>query len=158
MKISVLGGTGDGNSAWGDLMPDQASEQKLNRGSLGPLSRTVEAALADFQRRLIELFPGQVSQLILYGSYARGEATPDSDVDVMVVVGWDDPGQPSGYYLGRASDPRWRQIIDAAMDATIAHGPFVSALVVGESLFDSNLPVAQRARQEGKVLWTNKRT
>lgn len=118
----------------------------------------VENALADFQRRLLEMFPGQIKQLILYGSYARGEAQPDSDVDVMVIVGWDAPPQTHGYYLGGAGDPRWRQIIDAAVDAMIAHGPFISALVVGETLFNSNWSVAQEAKQEGTVLWTNQPT
>lgn len=118
----------------------------------------VDEALTDFQSQLLGRFPGEISRLILYGSHARGEATPDSDVDVLVVVGWDDPDQPGGYYLGKASDPRWRQIIDAAIDVTIAHGPYISALVVGEGLFDSNLPVVLAAKQEGKVLWTSQRT
>ncbi len=118
----------------------------------------VEQALTDFQSRLLNRFPGEISRLILYGSYARDEATPDSDVDVLVVVGWDDPDQPQGYYLGKPSDPRWRQIIDAAVDAMIAHGPYISALVVGEGLFRSNLPVILAAKQEGKVLWTSQQT
>jgi hypothetical protein len=133
----------------------RVSSQELNRKSTLRLPRKVEAILADFQRRLHELFPTEISQLILYGSYARGEATPDSDIDVMVVVGWNDPEQPDGYYLGGASDPRWRQIIDAAMDAMITHGPFISTLVVGESLFNSNWSVVQNAKREGKILWTN---
>ena len=120
------------------------------------LPHQIEIALADFQHRLLKLFPGEIRELILYGSYARGEAAPDSDVDVMVVVGWDDPEGTGGYYVGRPSDPRWRQIVDAAMDAMIAHGPYISALVVGERLFSSNWPVAQAARREGQVLWTNR--
>ena len=139
-------------------MAGEVSRRKLNRDSDLRLARQVRAALADFQRRLLELFPGEIAQLILYGSYARDEATPDSDVDVMVVVGWNNLERPAGYYLGGASDPRWRRIIDAAMDAMIAHGPFISALVVGESLFDSNWSVAQSAKREGKVLWTSQPT
>ena len=130
------------------------SRRKRNRDSDLRLARQVRAALADFQRRLLELFPGEIAQLILYGSYARDEATPDSDVDVMVVVGWNNLERPAGYYLGGASDPRWRRIIDAAMDAMIAHGPFISALVVGESLFNSDWSVAETARRKGKVLWS----
>jgi hypothetical protein len=120
------------------------------------LSPKIEAALADFQGRVLDLFADEISQLILFGSYARGEATPDSDVDVIVVVDWDDPEQPQGYYVGRVSDPRWTQIIDAAIYAMITHGgPFISALVIGESLFNSDLPVAQDAKREGVVLWAN---
>jgi hypothetical protein len=136
----------------------QVSEAKLNRKATLSLPPGVQAALTDFQRRLLELFPDQVSQLILFGSYARGEATPDSDVDVMVVVGWSDPEQPGGYYLGKVSDPRWKRIIDAAVDSMIAHGPFISALVVGESLYNSDLPVVQSAKREGTTLWTNQPT
>jgi uncharacterized protein len=121
------------------------------------LPQKIKAALADFQRQLLQLFQDEIMSLILYGSYARDEATPESDVDVMVVVNWKNPDQPGGYYLGGAADPRWQQIIDAAVDAMIAHGPFISALVVGESLFNSNWDVAQSARREGKVLWTNSR-
>jgi len=73
----------------------------------------------------------------------------------MVVVGWSDPKQPDGYYLGRASDPRWRQIIDAAIDTMIAHGPFISALIVGKRLFDSDWSVVQDAKREGETLWMN---
>jgi hypothetical protein len=139
-------------------MSVQVPRQKLKRASELHLPRKVKAALADFQRRLLDLFPGEIVQLILYGSYARGEATADSDVDVMVVVDWNDPKQPGGYYLGGAGDPRWRQTIDAAVDAMIAHGPFISALVVGEGLFNSNWSVAQAAKREGIVLWTNQPT
>ena len=127
----------------------------MTQGNLKHIPRQVQETLADFQHRVLELFPDEIRQVILYGSYARGEATPDSDVDVMVVVGWNDPKQPDGYYLGRASDPRWQQIIDAAMDAMIAHGPFISALIVGQRLFDSNWSVAQDAKREGETLWMN---
>jgi hypothetical protein len=139
-------------------MAIQVPRRKQKRTSELHLPRKVKAALADFQRRVLALFPGQIGQLVLYGSYARGEATPDSDVDVMVIVSWDDPQQPGGYYLGRASDPRWQQTVDAAIDAMIAHGPFISALVVSESLFNSNWPIAKAAKQEGVVLWTNQPT
>jgi hypothetical protein len=39
------------------------------------------------------------------------------------------------------------------MDVMITHGPYISALVVGESLFNSNWSVAEAAKEEGRVLW-----
>jgi hypothetical protein len=119
------------------------------------LPRKVKAALDDFQRRVLEMFPGEISQIILYGSHARGDARPDSDVDVLVIVKWKDPQRPNGFYWGRPSDPRWRELIDAATDAMIAHGPLISAVVIGEGLLEANLPIVQSAQQEGKVLWKN---
>lgn len=122
------------------------------------LPRKVKAALDDFQRRLLELFPNEISQLILYGSYARGDATPDSDVDVMVVVKWTDSERAGGYYLDNIADPRWQTIIDQAVKTMIEQGgPFISALVIGDRLFNTNLPVAEDARMEGWVLWKKSR-
>ena len=37
------------------------------------LPKNVQAALAGFQRRVLELFPNDVRQIILFGSYARGD-------------------------------------------------------------------------------------
>ncbi|MBE7555138.1 MAG: nucleotidyltransferase domain-containing protein [Anaerolineales bacterium] len=113
----------------------------------------ITTALTDFQRQLLDLFPGEIEQIILYGSYATGQATSDSDVDVLVVVPWRDPTHSQDYYLGGPGDPRWQQIVDLAMDVLIAHGPYISALVVGETLFNSNWSVAEAAKREGKILW-----
>ena len=122
----------------------------------GIIVKTV--GVADVLRAALAPLAEHIRVAFVYGSFAAGREKRGSDVDVMVVVGWKDPKQPGGHYLGKASDPRWRRIIDAAVDAMIAHGPFISALVVGESLFDSNLPVALSARREGKILWTSRPT
>ena len=47
------------------------------------LSRTV---LSELQRRLAVLYGDRLKQLLLYGSTARGEAEPGSDLDVLVVL------------------------------------------------------------------------
>lgn len=117
------------------------------------LPKQVRLALADFQRRALELFPDEILQIILYGSHARGDATPDSDVDVMVVVNWTDPKQATNYYLPGASDPRWGQIVDAATDSMIDYGPLISAFPISERLFDTKFPIASAAKQEGIILW-----
>ncbi len=43
-------------------------------------------------RESLGAFSGQVRRISLYGSCARGEAAPDSDVDVMGVAGWEEEG------------------------------------------------------------------
>jgi predicted nucleotidyltransferase len=47
------------------------------------LSRFVARKLARFRNTLEGRFGGRLRELILYGSYARGEANEDSDVDVL---------------------------------------------------------------------------
>ncbi len=42
--------------------------------------------LEQYRRLLNERYPGLVEDLIIFGSKARGDAHPDSDLDVMMVV------------------------------------------------------------------------
>jgi len=45
-----------------------------------------QAWLDAYRRELDQKFPGLVEQIILFGSKARGTATPDSDLDLLVVI------------------------------------------------------------------------
>jgi predicted nucleotidyltransferase len=49
-------------------------------------SALIRAALSSYRDRLERELPGRVRQVVLFGSHARGEATEDSDVDVLVVL------------------------------------------------------------------------
>jgi predicted nucleotidyltransferase len=42
--------------------------------------------LADVKEEVLKLFGGKLRQLILYGSYARNEQDPESDIDIMILV------------------------------------------------------------------------
>lgn len=48
------------------------------------LSAQERAALADLQRRVREVLPGLSMRWTLFGSRARGDADPDSDMDVLL--------------------------------------------------------------------------
>ncbi len=50
------------------------------------LTRAEAAALADFRARLAKILPnGELKSLILYGSKARGDPHPGSDIDLLIV-------------------------------------------------------------------------
>ena len=54
-----------------------------------PVVKTREDALRlarEFRERLAEVYGERLKGVYLYGSYARGEATEDSDIDVAVVL------------------------------------------------------------------------
>lgn len=45
-----------------------------------------QAVLSELRQRLAVLYGDRLQQLLLYGSSARGEAGPGSDLDVLVVL------------------------------------------------------------------------
>ena len=42
--------------------------------------------IEEFKRRVDARFPGELVRLIIFGSKVRGEATPESDVDLLAVI------------------------------------------------------------------------
>jgi len=42
--------------------------------------------LAEYRARLQEIYGDRLERLVLFGSRARGDAEPDSDIDVLVVL------------------------------------------------------------------------
>ena len=116
------------------------------------LPRAVKTSLVNFQNRALGLFPDAISRIVLYGSYARGQATPESDLDVLVVLREDK--QPTQSYIGGPGDTRWKKLVDAAIDSMVNKGPFVSVMVIGEDVFQSGFSISRAAREEGLVLWT----
>ncbi len=50
------------------------------------LTTEEQAWLDAYRRNLHERLPGQIEDLIIFGSKARGDAGTDSDLDVLVVI------------------------------------------------------------------------
>ena len=88
---------------------------------------------------LKERYGSKVLQIILYGSYARGEATAQSDVDFLVVV--DDSLDP--WEVRRSLD-------DVLLDVLLEDGRLVSVLVVPKSFYESyHSPFLKQVHKEG---------
>ncbi len=47
--------------------------------------KIIENILSELKRELKQLYQNRLVSIILYGSYARGEAGEDSDIDVVVL-------------------------------------------------------------------------
>jgi len=88
---------------------------------------------------LKEQYGSKVLRVILYGSHARGSATPESDVDVLVVV--DDPLDP--WEVRRSLD-------GVLLDILLEKGCLVSVLVVPREVYEGyNSPFMIQVRREG---------
>ena len=114
----------------------------------------IRKLMKELKEGLLRIYGDKMKAIYLYGSYARGQATPESDLDVLVVLHKDK--QPIQSYIGGPGDIRWKKLVDAAIDSMVNKGPFVSVLVIGEDVFQSGFSISQAAREEGLVLWTAK--
>ena len=76
-------------------------------------------ALAEFVKRIRQTLSQHILDVRLFGSEARGEATVESDIDVLIIV------QPDNQRV-RLED----RIIDIAFDVNLAFGVYISPRVV----------------------------
>ena len=81
------------------LQPDRFTETN----KLG--EKNIENILHELKQELKRIYKNRLVSLILYGSYARGEAGEDSDIDVVVVLKGDViPGREIDYMLDTITD------------------------------------------------------
>lgn len=99
-------------------------------------------AIREFVEAAHALYGEQLRQVILYGSCARKEATPDSDIDLAVVL--------SGEVVpGREID----RMIDLITDINLEHSVLVSVYPVSEEDFiNRNSPLLINIRREGMAV------
>lgn len=50
------------------------------------MPKSIKSLLADYLAEIQKIYGPHLKSVILYGSYARGDYTPDSDVDIMILV------------------------------------------------------------------------
>jgi predicted nucleotidyltransferase len=50
------------------------------------LASQEQAWLDSYRKALVDSFPDLVEQIVIYGSKARGDAGPESDIDVRVIL------------------------------------------------------------------------
>lgn len=105
----------------GRLDPDTTSRYT----TIMPTALNRRPALAEFVRRLRQALAANVVDVRLFGSEARAEAAPESDIDVLVVV------QPDAERV-RLEDC----IIDIAFDVNLDFGVYISPRVLTQSILN----------------------
>ena len=112
-------------------------EQRRTVADLSPLER---AAVADFQRRVGQAFPGVTACYTVFGSRARGMADPESDLDVCLELDVD--------RLSFANKQKLRRI---AGQVSLAHDLLLSVLIVDLALAKEreDFAIVTTIREEG---------
>jgi predicted nucleotidyltransferase len=101
--------------------------------------KDIEDILSELKKELERIYRDRLTSVILYGSYARGVAVEDSDIDVVVVL--------KGKVLpGREID----FMLDTITDLNLKYNTLISICPVSEDAMQTvNSPLLLNVRQEG---------
>jgi len=99
----------------------------------------IQALLAELRRSFEALYGGRLKEIRLFGSYARGEAEPGSDLDLLVVL--QGPVNP-GEEIARSSR--------LASELSLRYNLVVSLVFMDETRFRTRAgPLLRNIRREG---------
>jgi predicted nucleotidyltransferase len=103
------------------------------------VSEQLHNLLADLRKRLEALYGPRLVRLVLFGSQARGDAEPGSDIDVLVVL--EGPV--------RAGE-EIRRTANVVADLSLENNVVFSCFFVSRNRFESELsPLLINVRREG---------
>jgi predicted nucleotidyltransferase len=105
--------------------------------------------LHDVKEEIHQLFGDKLRRLILYGSYARNEQDPESDIDIMIMVDESEDGLRKYRYL----------IADVMGELTIRYGKLISLTEVTYNRYNDFLevlPFYKNINEEGIEIYGRK--
>ncbi|MCO6487861.1 MAG: nucleotidyltransferase domain-containing protein [Phaeodactylibacter sp.] len=106
----------------------------------------VGEVLRRLQHELYRRYKDQLDEVVLFGSQARGEASADSDIDVVAVLKEGDIDPFLEY-------PKWAEWV---MDVMLDYGELVNLIFTSRRRFESvNSPLYQNIHSEGIVIYGN---
>jgi predicted nucleotidyltransferase len=101
----------------------------------------VDPILGRFRQALRELYGPALDRVVLFGSRARGESTPDSDYDVAV-------------FLKGVDDlmPEFNRLADLRVEFLDRDGAFFEAIPFRASAYGERTPIMHEIRSYGLTL------
>ena len=99
----------------------------------------IKTIIAELKQKLTDMYGDKLKQLIVYGSYARGQQTENSDIDLAVVLD------------GKISkSTEISRMIDAITDLNLEYSVLISVYPVSSGDYSSvNSPLMMNLRREG---------
>lgn len=105
-------------------------------------SQNLNTILAELRSQLEELYGTRLVHLVLYGSQARGDAWPGSDVDVLVVLAG--PVDPT---------TEIEQVSPITAALSLEHDVVISCVYISEDRYlQESSPLLLNVRREGIVV------
>lgn len=86
----------------------------------GCTERKLEGVIHDIVAAYREVFGGRIEQILLYGSYARGDADGDSDIDIAAIVHGD----------RQELQEKLKKVWDVSSDLELKYGVIISPTVI----------------------------
>ncbi len=103
------------------------------------MSTQAKQVIREFVQKAQLLYGSRLKRVVVYGSCARNEATPESDIDVAVVLAGD-------VIPGKEID----RMIDIITDLNLEYGALLSVYPVSEENYrGTNSPLLINIRREG---------
>ena len=100
---------------------------------------TIRKSLAEFKKEIEELYGERLKDVVLYGSWARGKATEESDIDLLIVL--------EGEIIPGLEIDR---MIDIITDINLSYNVLISVYPVSEEDYATmNSPILLNVRKEG---------
>lgn len=93
---------------------------------------------------LLDIFPDNIDEIILYGSVARCENTPESDIDIAIIMRHNMDDQARERFI------RWSADLDLRYDCIFS---IVDIQKENMQKWGKILPFYQNVQKEGIILW-----
>jgi predicted nucleotidyltransferase len=105
------------------------------------MDEKIKSLIDQIKAHLIKLYGRKITKVVLYGSHVRGDATRDSDIDLLVLV----DGSLNPFEVRES-------LSDLLFDILLEEGELISVIAIPESLFENyNSPFILNVRKEGLV-------
>lgn len=102
----------------------------------------IREILSAFREKVKVLYGSRFKKVILYGSWARNEASENSDIDLIVVLG-------GRVIPGKEID----RMIDIITDLNLKYGVLISVYPISEEYYEKNKsPFLANVKREGVLV------
>lgn len=115
---------------------------KVRKKTRKPMTIKLHPMLRELRRSLKVRYGQRLKKIVLFGSYARGDYTPDSDMDVLIVL----EDLKSGC-------KEVSKLVPLIADLNLRYGELASCVAISRVEYEkANTPLLINAHREGIVL------